>query len=52
MLFRSQQQQQSEGISRENAERLLEALEQDEKELMEKMNQHEQKQAVRIEKNW
>jgi tetratricopeptide (TPR) repeat protein len=47
-----QQPQQSEGISRENAERLLEAIEQDEKEMMEKMNQHQDQQPVRIDKNW
>ena len=47
-----QQQKESEGISRENAERLLQALEEDEKELLEKMNQNREKQPVRIEKNW
>jgi Ca-activated chloride channel homolog len=42
----------STGISKENAERLLQAMEQDEKKLQEKLNQKKEAQPVRIEKNW
>ena len=48
----NQEQQQQEEISRENAERILQALEQEEKELQEKMMQRKQVQPVKIEKNW
>jgi tetratricopeptide (TPR) repeat protein len=41
-----------EGISRENAERLLQAMEEDEKELQEKMNKKKEANPVRIDKNW
>ena len=47
-----QQQQQQNEISRENAERILQALEQDEKDLQEKKLQQQQNQPVRIDKNW
>lgn len=47
-----QQQPQQQGISRENAERILQAMEQDEKELQEKMNKKKEAQPVKIEKNW
>ena len=47
-----QQQQQQNEISKENAERILQALEQDEKDLQEKKLQQQQNQPVRIDKNW
>jgi tetratricopeptide (TPR) repeat protein len=47
-----QQQQEQEEINRENAERILQALEQDEKDLQEKINQRKMVQPVKIEKNW
>ena len=47
-----QQQQQQNEISRENAERILQALEQDEKDLQEKKLQQQKNQPVRIDKNW
>lgn len=46
------QDQESEGISRETAERLLQAVAEDEKEIMEKIDRHQEQQQIMIEKNW
>ena len=48
----NQEQQQQEQINKENAERILQALEQDEKDLQEKMQMRKQAQPVKIDKNW
>lgn len=49
-----QQQQQQQELDRENAERLLNAIEQDERELMERLQKekHKDQQPVKIDKNW
>jgi tetratricopeptide (TPR) repeat protein len=47
-----QQQQQQQGISKENAERILQSLEEDEKELQEKLRKAKKAQQRQIEKNW
>ena len=47
-----QQPQEQQDINRDNAERILQALEQEEKDLHEKLNQQKKAQPVRIEKNW
>ncbi len=49
-----QQQQEQQELDRENAERLLDAIEQDERELLERLQKekHKDQQPVKIEKNW
>ncbi|MCL2072355.1 MAG: aerotolerance regulator BatC [Marinilabiliaceae bacterium] len=47
-----QQEQEQQDINRDNAERILQALEQEEKDLHEKLNQQKKAQPVRIDKNW
>lgn len=49
-----QEQQRQEELDKENAQRLLNAIEQEEKELMEKLQKekHKDQQPVKIDKNW
>ncbi len=49
-----QQEERQQELDKENAERLLNAIEQDEKELMEKLQKekHKEQQPVKIDKNW
>jgi Ca-activated chloride channel family protein len=46
------QQQQNKGMSKENAERILKSLDEDEKELQERLRKAKQQQQSEIEKNW
>lgn len=47
-----QQQQEEQGFSKENAERILQSLDEDEKKLQEKLRKAEQSQQKQIDKNW
>ena len=50
---KQQQQEKEQQVSREDAERILEALNQDEKELQEKLKKQKIKQVdINIEKDW
>jgi type IV secretory pathway VirB10-like protein len=50
--MQQKQQQQQEQISREDAQRILDAIAQEEKELQEKLQKKEPVRSRRIEKNW
>lgn len=52
MAMMQQQQQQQQQMDREEAQRLLDAVQQDENELQEKRKQLKEAQPRRIEKNW